>query len=146
MSTLDINRMKNMLKTGFLYLFVSMFCILFGAVYEYFSHEVYSYFMLYAFVFPLVGGAMLFFGMAFCRIPTPNRTSRNLYHSGIATLTIGSFFEGVLEIYGTTNRLVSVYWLLGALLLLSSLILYFAGSKVKNENRCIKMENHDLDL
>lgn len=113
-----------MAKTGFLYLFLSMFCILFGAVYEYFSHEVYSKFMLYAFAFPLAGGALPFFGMAFYRIPVPGRAARNLYHSGIVSLTIGSVMEGVLEIYGTTNRLVLVYWVWGIGFLLLGLILY----------------------
>lgn len=129
MSTSDIDRMKNMAKTGFVYLFISLFCVLFGAVYEIFSHEVYSYFMLYAFVFPLAGGALPFFGMAFCRIPVPGRASRNLYHSGIAALTIGSLFEGTLEIYGTTNRLILVYWILGVGFLLLGLILYAAGNR-----------------
>lgn len=146
LSTSDSNRMKDMAKTGFLYLFISIFCILFGAVYEYFSHEVYSYFMLYAFAFPLVGGALLFFAMAYYRVPTPNRASSILYHSGIAALTIGSLFEGVLEIYGTTNRLVSVYWILGGVFILTSLVLYFTSSKLKNKNRSIKMENNNLDL
>lgn len=146
LSTSDINRMKDLAKTGFFYLLVSMFCILFGAVYECFSHEVYSYFMLYAFVLPLVGGTLPFFGMAYCRVPVPNKASRNLYHSGIATLTIGSLFKGALEIYGTTNRLISVYWILGTLLILIGLILYFVCSKEKNENKCIKIENDDLDL
>ncbi len=144
MSTSDIDRMKNMVWTGVLYLFISIFCILFGAVYEYFSYEVYSYFMLYAFVFPLVGGALPFFGLAFFRMPTPNRVSRNLYHSGIAALTIGSLFKGALEIYGTTNRLVSVYWMFGILFLLTGIILYFVCPKGKN--RGIKMRNDGLDL
>lgn len=144
LSTLDINRIKNMRKTGFLYLFISMFCVLFGAVYEYFSHEVYSYFMLYAFVFPLVGGMLPFLGMAFYKVPMPNRVSRNLYHSGIATLTTGSLFEGALEIYGTTNRLVWVYWILGGLFLLMGIVVYLICSK--GRTKYIKMENDDLDL
>lgn len=120
-----------MAGTGFLYLFISIFFILFGAVYEYFSHDVYSWFMLYAFVFPLVGGALPFLGMAFYRIPIPGRISSNLYHSGIATLTSGSVFEGVLEIYGTSNRLVLVYWVLGTFFLLLGLIFYGAGNRKK---------------
>lgn len=135
MYTSDINRMKNMAKTGFVYLFISMFCVIFGAVYEHFSHEVYSYFMLYAFVFPLVGGTFTFLVMAFCRMPIPNRVSQNLYHSGIATLTIGSLFQGALEIYGTTNRLVTFYWILGILFIVTALILYFLCYKGKNQNR-----------
>lgn len=143
MSTLDIDRMKNMAKTGFAYLFISLFCVLFGAVYEVFSHEVYSYYMLYAFVFPLVGGVLPFFGMAFCRIPVPGRASQNLYHSGIAALTTGSLFEGALEIYGTTNRLISVYWILGILFILMAIFIYclFLG-----KTKCSKMANDNLDL
>lgn len=133
-----------MARTGFSYLFVSVFCILFSAVYEYFSHEVYSYFMLYAFVFPLVGGVLPFFEIAFGTIPIPNRAACNLYHSGIATLTTGSLFEGALENYGTTNRLVAVYWIFGTLFLLAGMISYFAASRRKE--KCIKMENDDLDL
>lgn len=143
MSTSDTKRIKKMAKTGFVYLFTSLFCILFGAVYEYFSHEVYSYFMLYAFVFPLVGGTLPFFGMAFSSMPIPNRVSQNLYHSGIAALTIGSLLKGALEIYGTTNRLISVYWILGILFVLVAILIYclFPG-----KNKCSKMEYDDLDL
>lgn len=143
LSTSDIKRMQEMARTGFVYLFISLFCVLFGAVYEVFSHEVYSYFMLYAFVFPLVGGVLPFFGMAFNRMPVPNRATRNLYHSGIAALTTGFLFEGALEIYGTTNRLVSVYWILGILFILMAILIYclFLG-----KTKCSKMENDNLDL
>lgn len=143
MSTSDIKRMKKMMGTGFVYLFISLFCILFGAVYESFSHGVYSYFMLYAFVFPLVGGVLPFFGMVFSSMPIPNRASQNLYHSGIASLTTGFLFEGALEIYGTTNRLVLVYWILGILFILMAIFIYclFLG-----KTKCSKMENDDFDL
>lgn len=121
----DIDRQRrSMAKTGFLYLFISLFCVLFGAIYEYFSHEVYSYFMLYAFVFPLAGGVLPFFGLAFGRLPMPDRVSSNLYHSGIAALTVGSLFNGALEIYGTTNRLVFVYWVVGTVFLLLGIAFY----------------------
>lgn len=140
MFTSDINDMKKAAKTGLVYLFISLFCILFGAVYEMFSHEVYSYFMLYAFVFPLIGGTLPFFGIFFSGMSMPNRVSQNLYHSGIATLTTGSFFQGALEIYGTTNRLVSVYWMLGIVLLLTVVVIYCLFQ------RKTKMGNDDLDL
>lgn len=143
LSTSDIKRMQKMAKTGFVYLFISMFCILFGAVYESFSHGVYSYYMLYAFAVPLVGGVLPFFGMAFSRMTVPNRVSLNLYHSGIAALTTGFLFEGALEIYGTTNRLVSVYWILGILFILTAIFLYclFQG-----KTKCSNVENDALDL
>ena len=115
-------------RTAVVYLFVTLFCVLFGAVYECFSHEVYSYFMLYAFVFPLAGGVLPFVGLAFYGKALPGRIACNLYHSGIAALTAGSLFQGVLDIYGTTNRLTRVYWISGAVFLSLGMIAYFAGS------------------
>lgn len=143
LSTSDIKRMQKMARTGFVYLFISMFCILFGAVYEFFSHGVYSYCMLYAFAVPLVGGVLPFFGMAFGSMTVPNRVSLNLYHSGIATLTTGFLFEGALQIYGTTNRLISVYWILGILFILTAIFLYWL---FQGKTNCSNVENDALDL
>lgn len=117
-----------MAKTGFVYLFISLFCALFGAVYECFSHEVYSYYMLYAFVFPLAGGVLPFFLLAFSAFRMPGRTAFNLYHPSIASLTVGNLVQGALEIYGTTNRFVCVYWIAGAAFCLSGLFLYIIKS------------------
>ena len=36
----------------------SVFFALFGAIYEQFSHQVYSYYMIYAFALPLILGAL----------------------------------------------------------------------------------------
>ena len=58
------------------YLLSTVICALFGAVYELFSHEVYSYYMIYAF----------------------------------------AFLKGILAIYGTSNPLIAVHWILGAAL------------------------------
>ncbi len=117
-----------MIKTGFAYLFVTLFLVLFGAVYEHFSHEVYSWYMLYAFAIPLVCGVFLFFALGFSeRIPLPHRAAANLYHSGVAALTTGCVFKGVLEIYGTTNKLIKVYWIAGFGFLVCAVALYLAG-------------------
>lgn len=124
-------RRRKMAQTGFVYLGLSLFCALFGAVYEGFSHGVYSYFMIYAFGFPLAGGALPFFALAFSDRRPPGRAALNLYHSGIAAMTVGSLFEGVLEIYGTTNRLVAVYWMVGGLLWGCGLFFYLIGSAAK---------------
>lgn len=98
----------------FSYLLLSLLCLLFGAVYERFSHGVYSVFMLYAFSIPLTGGTLLCFLLdRYGRERMPGRLTRNLYNSGLAALTVGCVFRGVLEIYGTTNRLTAVYWIAG---------------------------------
>lgn len=102
------------------YLFATVFCALFGAVYEHFSFGVYSYFMLYAFAFPLLLGALPFLlaGLRDKYIHLPG-FSRALWHAGTATLTVGSLFRGVIEIYGTDSVLCIVYLAAGAVLLLS---------------------------
>ncbi len=105
---------KKLLKTALIYLLISIFCALFGAVYELYSHEVYSFFMIYAFAFPLVCGALPFGVLAFIDSPKyPCSPARSLIHSGIGTLTVGSIVRGVLEIYGTTNQLSDYYWYIG---------------------------------
>lgn len=119
---------KSLKKWEFTFLLASVFCALFGAVYEKFSHGVYSNFMLYAFAIPLVGGTLTAFLLDFFsqRI-MPGKTSFFLYSAGIATLTVGSIFEGVLEIYGTTNRLAVLYLLVGLGLILLSMAAYILG-------------------
>ncbi len=103
-------------RTAFVYLLLACLCALFGAVYERFSHGVYSYFMLYAFAFPLAGGAVPFAALSLSRSARlPPALARNLYHAGIAALTVGSLVRGVLDIYGTTNRLCRVYGVVGVL-------------------------------
>ena len=99
------------------YLLSALFCALFGAVYELFSHEVYSCFMICAFLLPLLLGAIPFFLLRMRGKPFPGRAA-DLIHAGVAALTVGSVLQGVLEIYGTTNPLVKAFWLIGAGLLL----------------------------
>ena len=99
------------------WLSAAAFTLIFALVYEWFSHQVYSGFMLLAFLFPLLGGALPYAFLARApRRAQPGVLSRCLYDSGLAALTAGSLFRGVLEIYGTTNRLGAVYWICGAAL------------------------------
>ena len=104
------------------YLLAALVCLVFGLIYERFSHQVYSPFMLGAFLIPLMGGAGLFAALGPKVWPGP--LCRTMYHSALAALTVGSIFRGVLDIYGTTNRLGAVYWAAGALLIVSTLGLY----------------------
>ena len=95
------------------YLLATAFCALFGAIYERFSHEVYTYFMLYAFLFPLLLGGVPFFLMQRAGMPFPYKAAE-LIHAGVAAFTVGSIVQGVLVIYGTSNPLTTVYWIAGA--------------------------------
>ena len=111
-----------MRKSRDLWLLASAGTAFFAAVYECFSHQVYSKAMILAFLFPLLGGLLpaqlLLLGDE--RL-LPGEWSRSLWGVGIASLTLGSIFRGVLEIYGTTSRLSPVYSLLGAALLAAGL-------------------------
>lgn len=119
------DRKKSSQNTLLAYLAISAFCGIFSAVYERFSHGVYSPFMVCLALIPLAGGALPFLAIRFIRqLPSPSRASRNLYNSGIATLTVGSVFRGVIDIYGTTSVFSSVYFIIGAALLLSGVTTY----------------------
>lgn len=123
-------------KTSFVYLLISLFCALFGAVYELFSHEVYSFYMTYAFAFPLAGGTLPFSVLHLLRAGRyPGALARNLYHSGIATLTVGSIVQGVMEIYGTTNALAGYYWIAGGALLLDGIAAYLVQHIGKKDKK-----------
>lgn len=121
------DKTKNVIKTAFVYLIITLFCAVIGAVYEKFSHEVYSYYMIYAFVIPLTLGAIPLFALGLFGKKTPCRFSLNAWNSGVAALTVGSIFKGALDIYGTTNRLLIVYPIVAGALLLAGIIAFFAG-------------------
>ncbi|MBR1861713.1 MAG: hypothetical protein IJ796_07630 [Lachnospiraceae bacterium] len=125
-----------------LYLFLTLFFALLGAVYELFSHGVYSYRMIYAFGYPLVLGLLPALLMHFYEIrkarsgvpyskKLPGALSGQIYDCGVFTLTIGSAARGALEIYGTTNRLCLIYAPTGCALILTGLLLYLIGQKKK---------------
>lgn len=120
LSILDI---KNQ---GRVYVAVSLACILFAMIYEFFSHDVYSYFMIFSFIIPLFMGIIAPFIIYYVfRVKKlPEKIENNLYNSAIAAFTIGSIMEGVVQIYGTTNSKIYIYLIVGVALLLLSLILY----------------------
>lgn len=119
----DTNKHKAYVN-AFIYLIIALFFVIFGAVYEIFSHEVYSYHMIYAFVYPLAGGCLVYNLIAKFGKKYPNTLTQNIYNSGIATLTIGSIVQGIIEIYGTTNECVGVYFFVGTAMVLTGCILY----------------------
>lgn len=80
--------------------------------------------MLYACAFPLILGTAPFLWLSLHGRLIPGTWAQNFWHAGILVLTIGSIMQGVLEIYGTTNRLILGYWIAGGLLLAGGLILY----------------------
>lgn len=99
-----------------------MVTAVFGLIYARFSHGVFSGYMAFAFLIPLLGGAAML-------LPVFRRRGTFLWRCGILTLTVGSLVRGALDIYGTTNRLCVVYGVVGGgflLLALASLLFSFS--------------------
>ncbi len=108
-----------------MYLIFTVFCAVFGFVYELFSHDVFSPFMGLLFLFPLLLGTLPFYLLGlFQASKLPGVLSRYSYHSGIATLTLGSLLTGVFDIYGSTAPLVCVYWIVGSVLTIGGILIY----------------------
>lgn len=128
--TSDIKKSRREIeKLVFTYLLATIVCAGFGAVYESFSHGVYSYYMLYAFMIPLLGGILPFSCVLYFRNKIPRPMARRFHHFGISALTVGCIFCGVLEIYGTTNRLVIVYFTVGGMFLFLGNLMYLLQKK-----------------
>lgn len=96
------------------------FLALFGAVYEAFSHGVYSYCMIYAFALPLALGVIPY-TLLLLSGRRPGSLFLRLLSSAIAVFSVGSVMAGVLAIYGTTNALLTVYPIAGAALTAAAL-------------------------
>ena len=121
LSILDINDLKKQVIKYFGY---SIFFLIFGLIYECFSHGVYSSYMMYAFLIPAILGCLVYGILYFLNLKTvPNYYASKIYNSAILTFTLGSIMKGVLEIFGTTNNIIDVYFNLGIILILLSIII-----------------------
>ena len=80
--------------------------------------------MMYAFIIPLILGTFVYF---IIYISKGNKYLNNIgitiYNLSIITFTLGSIMKGVLEIYGTTNKLVSSYFIIGLILFILSILI-----------------------
>ena len=112
-------------RMAIIYICISLFCGLFSAIYEHFSHEVYSDYMIYLFMFPLIGGVLPFTAIGLSKhLQCPTPISARLYNSGVAALTLGSCLAGVLDIYGTTSTYINIYWISGIALVGIGITIY----------------------
>ena len=135
MYTSDTDILK---RRGLRYLAAAVIIAAAGGVYEYFSHGVWSNYMAFAFTVPLLAGAAPnFLAAALANKKRAGRTdsaAAGLQLAAVATLTMGSIMNGVLEIYGTTNRLMTVYPVAGLALLAAALSAYaLRGRRISEE-------------
>lgn len=119
LSILDNKYLKKQRK---IYLIISIICLIFSLIYEHFSHEVYSFYMISAFLIPLILGSVVSTLLSMKNIRV-SRISNNLYNASVATFTIYFVMRGFLEIYGTTNSIINIYPIVGIILLVVSIIL-----------------------
>ena len=125
-------RAKPLINSVYFNLGFAIFVALFGAIYEMFSHEVYSYYMIYAFGIPLVLGVL-------CQVLTPvvfgkfqGSIEAILWNLSIVTFTVGSLLKGIVDIYGSSNHKLIIYPVAGCILALLSVIIFLA--KKANSN------------
>ena len=121
------------------YFAASMVIAVAAAVYGLFSHGVYSYYMTYAFMIPLLAGALphLLTALKEADLKTKLPGFNDIQLAFVATLTAGSLLKGALDIYGTTNRLLIVYPIIALLMLV-----FFA---VKLAQRFKRQSRNDAD-
>ena len=108
-----------------LYVLAAVNAAVFSAVYEHFSFGVYSPFMIFAFAVPLLMGARAFLLMGRALKKTGTSVPAlvcKFWHAAVATLTVGFLFRGVLDIYGTSSPLGTVYWIASAVLAVLALL------------------------
>ncbi len=126
----------DLLRSGTAYLIASTLVAAAGWMYELFSHGVYSNYMIYAFMVPLVCGALpdILAATRGCRSKKRSGSSASgLRLAAVVTLTAGSLIKGVLDIFGTTNRLLVVYPIIGLALAIAALIAFIWQNRTVNE-------------
>ena len=123
----SLNKDKRTIRRNlFIYCGVVCFCALFGYIYETQAHGVLSWFMLLGFLVPLVLGLVPYLILTLTKTEKgPNTIASNLSNAGVATLTVGCYFKGFLDIYGTTRDVhIIVYSVVGGILLLTGVVFY----------------------
>lgn len=114
---------KMLARLAAVYLLLSALAIGFNRIYALFAHGVASPYMGWMFLFPLLGGALLY---GFVALAAPGlaqragwRVGMNLYNAGIATLTAGSLLNGIFEIAGTASPHTRLFFIAGSVLMLA---------------------------
>jgi hypothetical protein len=113
-------------KTVIVYGILSASAVAAEKIYGIFGHGVTSPAMTWMFLYPLLGGVAL--SLALLKfLPriyhTPGfRIWYNLYNSGIAALTAGSFLKGVYEIAGASTGSAGIFMIAGALMSASGIL------------------------
>ena len=104
--TSDIKKIN--FQTIIIYIFATIFLIVFNYVYSLFAHGVSSDAMTYAFFYPLAG---LLVYIVLYLVNWFNRVSYNMFNAAIATISTGSLLLGINEIAGADTTYYKIFYL-----------------------------------
>ena len=140
---------RNTLKTAFIYIGITIFVGLFGGIYEMFSNNVFSPAMYLAWIIPCTLGAFVYLALAYVPLEkVPGMATACVYNFGVAMLTIRSIFIGVIEIYGTTNRvMLTIYTVLSIVFLViggGAYLAIFIYSLIQTRKHKNRKNNEEL--
>lgn len=81
--------------------------------------------MVYLFAIPLILGVVpQLIVLAYPRLRSTSSWQHIVYNFAVATLIVGFILQGVVEIYGTTNQYIVLYFVTGLGLLFASITMY----------------------
>ena len=129
--SLDIKKLY--LKTALVYFISSVVTVVFSIVYSFFSHEVYSDYLTYAFLYPLIGGAVLYLFIS--KINIFKKWPYNFYNAGIATITTGSILAGINEIAGADTLYFMWFYLVGIIFIVLALVLILVNVLLRRKGK-----------
>ena len=118
---------KRLKKTILWYTLLTAFFFVGSRIYEHFSFGETSAFMHYLFLIPLIGGALLV--VLQLVIKGLSRLTLNLWNSGVATLTAGALYRGIVNLSGRSTTMDQpYYYVAGAFLVLALISIFFVRS------------------
>ena len=120
---------KQRLTKLLVYIGITAFIALFGAVYEQYSHNVHTFYMWFAWIWVLGFGIVPYALLYFLPIKwVPGTLTESIYNLGVAMLTVRSIYKGVIIIYNTTgDNMVLAYTIVAIVCLVGGLLLYTIG-------------------
>lgn len=124
---------KEAYKQALKYLVISLALLFATIIYENFSHGINSIYMRITCLFPFIGGTLL--TLILTNQHKPNKLSISLWRMGLSTLVVGSFLLGVFEIYGSIETFVYIYFYVGGVLSILSIIIYIIYLLKRKTNR-----------
>lgn len=121
-------------KGALCYSLIALFCLVVFIIYNLFSHGVYSPFMTWLFLWPLVLGVLPCLILHLMkRLPRPSRFAINAYNSGVAAITVSSLLRGIFEIAGTASPLQTGLWIAGLAMAGAGAVFYLLSGKIPQQ-------------